>query len=420
VSGSAPATALAGALDGVRVVELASEHGAFAGKILADLGAEVIVVEPAGGHPSRYFEPFVDDAPDPERSLWWWHYNTGKLGVTLDLDEAAGAGRFRALVATSDMVLEGETPGRLEELGLDYEDFAVQRPKLVWVSITPFGRVGPRAREPATDLTILAGAGPAWSCGYDDHLLPPVRPGGNQGYHTASIWAVDGAMVALYASQTLGIGQHVDVSMHAASNVTTEAATYEWLVAQATVERQTFRHAAVRPTPPRLITAGDGGYVIVAPPRHEAEFRALVTWTVELDMTEHMDEFFFVEMGVERGGIVVSDVESDPIVAAIYQAGNDCLRLLASQLPAKDFFVGAQRRGLPVGMLFAPEDVMEDDHYKQRGFPVEIFHEDLGRSFLYPGAPYQAGASPWRTRRRAPHVGEHTQAVFGPLDAQSQ
>jgi crotonobetainyl-CoA:carnitine CoA-transferase CaiB-like acyl-CoA transferase len=113
-------------------------------------------------------------------------------------------------------------------------------------------------------------------------------------------------------------------------------------------------------------------------------------------------------------------VETDPIVAAIYQAGNDCLRLVASQLPAKDFFVSAQKRGLPAGMLFAPEDVMEDQHYKEHGFPVEIFHEDLDRSFLYPGAPFVAGASPWRTRRRAPHLGEHTEMVFGPLEAQPQ
>jgi crotonobetainyl-CoA:carnitine CoA-transferase CaiB-like acyl-CoA transferase len=239
-----------------------------------------------------------------------------------------------------------------------------------------------------------------------------VRPGGNQGYNTACIWAVEATMAAVYASQTLGVGQLVDVSMHAASNVSTEAATYEWLVARATVERQTFRHAAVRPTPPRLIVAGDGGYVIVAPPRYTAEFRALAEWTVELGIAEEVDEFFFVEMGVERGGILLSEVDHDPIVAAIYQAGNDCLRALAARLPAKEFFVNAQRRGLPVGMLFAPEDVMEDEHFIERGFPVEIYHEDFDQSFRYPGAPFHSTASPWRTRWRAPHVGEHTETVL--------
>ena len=128
----------------MRVVELASEHGAFAGKILADLGAEVIVVEPPGGHASRRFEPFLDDVAGPERSLWWWYYNTGKLSVVLDLDHPVGADLFGSLVATSDIVLEGEAPGRLAELRLDYEGRA-RAPQLVWVSITPFGRANPRA-----------------------------------------------------------------------------------------------------------------------------------------------------------------------------------------------------------------------------------------------------------------------------------
>ena len=191
------------------------------------------------------------------------------------------------------------------------------------MSITPFGRSNPRAREPVTDLTLQAGAGPAWSCGYDDHRLPPVRPGGNQGFHTASLWAVEAAMVAFYARQTHGFGQHVDVSMYAACNVTTEAATYEWLVAQATVQRQTFRHAAVRETPPRLMRSADGGSVIGALPRRASEFRALSEWLVELGLVDQFEEFFFLEMGVERGRRPRSPRSRRiPEAAAIYQAGD--------------------------------------------------------------------------------------------------
>ncbi len=324
-----------GPLQGVRVVELASEHGALAGKILADLGAEVLVVEPPGGHPSRQFEPFYDDVPGPERSLWWWFYNTGKQSVVLDLDRPDRATLFRSLVQSSDLVLEGEPPGRLGDVGLDYEAFAGDQRTLVWVSITPFGRSSPRSREPITDLTLQAGAGPAWSCGYDDHRLPPVRPGGNQGYHTASLWAVEAAMVALYVQETQGLGQLVDVSMHAACNVTTEAATYEWLVAQATVQRYTFRHAAVRLTPPRLMTAADGRTVIGALPRRASEFRALSEWLVELGLVDQFAEFFFLELGVERGGVQIPEVAADPEAAAIYQAGSDALRFVAEHLPRR-------------------------------------------------------------------------------------
>ncbi|HXY95240.1 MAG TPA: CoA transferase [Acidimicrobiia bacterium] len=409
----------AGPLDGVRVVELASEHAAFAGKVLADLGAEVIVVEAPDGHATRWFEPFADDVPGAENSLWWWFYNAGKSSVAIDLDDASGVSRFRALVASSDVVLEGEAPGHLADRGLDYGDFEPVRPDLVWVSVTPFGRANPRAHEPATDLTVAANAGPAWSCGYDDHALPPVRPGGNQAYHTVCLWAVMGAMAALYARDTLGIGQHVDVSMHAASNVTTEAATYEWLVAHATVERQTFRHAAVRRTPDRIITAADGRHAIGALPRLTAEFRALADWLVELGLRDEFDEYFFLELGVERGGILLNEVDRDPLVAAIYRAGYDALRAVAAHLTAKEFFVGAQRRGLPAGVLMAPEDVIEDEHFVARGFPVEVHHDDRNRSFVYPGAPYHAPAAPWRVRGRAPHVGEHTAAVLDALGTES-
>lgn len=402
----------AGALAGTRVVEIASEHAALAGKILADLGAEVIVVEPVGGHASRMFGPFVDDVPDPDRCLWWWHYNTGKLSVILDLEDDGDAARFRALATSADVVLEGESPGWLHGRGLDYVDLQLAHPWLVWVSVTPFGRATARSHEPATDLTIAAGAGPAWSCGYDDHTLPPVRPGGNQTYHTAALWAAMGAITALYVRETQGIGQLVDVSMYAASNVTTEAATYEWLVAQATVQRQTFRHAAVRATPPRVMDAADGGSIIAAIPRSAAEFSALLAWIGELGIGDQMDELFFLEMGVARGGVQLTEISSDVEAAAIYQAGADGLRLVAAHLPAREFFVSAQHRGIAAGVVYAPEDVMEDPHFAARGFPVGVWHEDLGRTVLFPGAPFRASGTPWRVRGRAPRTGEHQQQVL--------
>lgn len=185
---SAPARQ--GPLAGVRVVELAGELSAYAGKVMADLGADVIVVEPPHGHVTRAYGPFADDVADPEGSLWWWWYNTSKRGVTADLTTAEGCERFRSLCADADIVLESERPGLLASYGVDHTDVRVGHPRLVWVSVTPFGRSGPRRDEPATDLTLLAGGGPVWSCGYDDHGLPPVRGGGNQGFQTASMFAV--------------------------------------------------------------------------------------------------------------------------------------------------------------------------------------------------------------------------------------
>ncbi len=226
-----------GPLTGVRVVEIDHVNVAFAGKLLADLGAEVTVVEPPGGSPQRWFEPFVGDEPGPERSLWWWHYHTSKHSVVADLDADAGA--LRALVGSADVLVVGDPHALPPDLGWEARHAADAR--LVMVSISPFGAHSARRDEPVTDLTLLAGGGPVWSCGYDDHSLPPVRGGGNQSLHIAGHWAAMSALVALLAREETGSGQFIDVSMHAAANVTTEMASYGWLAAQVEMQRQTGR-----------------------------------------------------------------------------------------------------------------------------------------------------------------------------------
>ena len=225
------------ALKGFRVLELANERIAFAGKLLADMGADVILIEPKGGDPSRAYPPFLDNEPGDDRSLYWWHYHTSKRGITLDLDDPADAERFRKLIETSDLLLEAEPTTRLADLCLDYEDLKAIRPDLIHVAMTRYGRNEPRSDLPATDLTIMAAGGPPWSCGYDDHSLPPVRGSGNQGYHTGCHFAVMSALTALLHRGVTGTGQFIDVSMHAACNVTTEAASYSWLVAESKIGR---------------------------------------------------------------------------------------------------------------------------------------------------------------------------------------
>jgi len=237
-----------GPLDGLKVIELSHEHVAFAGKLLGDMGATVTVVEPPGGSVQRTYGPFLDDEPGRERSLWWWHYNTSKRSVVADL--TADADRLRALITDVDVLISGEAPGVLESVGLDWATLSAANPRLVMVRITPFGAASPRSAEPVTDLTLLAEGGPVWSCGYDDHTLPPIRGGGNQSFHTAGNWAVMSLLVALLAREETGHGQHIDVSMCAAANVTTEMATYGWLLAGAEMQRQTGRHAAPVFTPP--------------------------------------------------------------------------------------------------------------------------------------------------------------------------
>jgi crotonobetainyl-CoA:carnitine CoA-transferase CaiB-like acyl-CoA transferase len=406
------------ALEGIRVLELAGEPIAFAGKLLADMGADVILIEPPHGDPSRNYPPYLDDKSGPDRSLYWWHYHTSKRGIVLDLDSEDARNNFRRLVATADVLLESEPPQRLASLGLDYPDLKQLRGDLIHVAMTPFGRNDSKSELPATDLTVLAGSGPVWSCGYDDHSLPPVRGLGNQGYNTGCHFAVMSTLTALLHRFASGRGQFVDVSLHAAANVTTEAASYAWLVKGATVQRQTGRHAAVQSTGETQVLCADGRHANTGvPPRTPKEFAAMLGWIRDLGLEQQFPEAVFLEMGANwEGPFDLSRLGSDDTITAIFSAGRDALKLIAGKVPAYEFFVGCQRAGLPAGIVYAPEEAFEDEHFRARGLQAEVVHEDLGRTFRYPGAPYQLPASPWRISRRAPKLGEHTDEVLREID----
>ncbi len=406
----------AGPLAGLRVIELNSERSAFAGKLMADMGADVITVEPPDGDPTRRFAPFAGDVPDPERSLWFWHYNTNKRGITLDLGTEHGRDVVRRLVAPADFFLEGEPPGRLAALDLDWPDLAPANPRLIMVSITPFGRSGPRADEQATDLTLLAGGGPAWSCGYDDHSLPPVRGGGNQGYQTGCHFAVMSALVALVHRQRTGRGQHIDVNMHAASNVTTEAGSYHWLVARETVQRQTGRHAAVSPSMTSQVWCKDGRQVNSGlPPRTPAQFRAIHDWMKNLGLLDQFPDLAIFELAMEGEPFSFWQIAQDELVRAKFTAARNAVNFLAERMTAYEFFTGGQQRGFQFSIIYAPEEAIEDPHVSARGFPVEVAHPEVGRSYRYPGAPYRFARTPWAIRRRAPLLGEDNAEVFAEL-----
>ncbi len=405
-------------LEEIRVVELAGEPIAYAGKLLADMGADVILVEPPVGDASRLFPPFLDDVRDPERSLHFWHYHTSKRGVVCDLDDPRQRDRLLKLIDTADVLLEAEQPGRLMDLGMDYDVLSLTNPGLVHVAVTPYGRHEAASQLPATDLTLMAAGGPPWSCGYDDHSLPPVRGWGKQAFHTGSHFAVMSALTALLHRGAGGPGQFVDVSITAALNVTTEAASYTWLVNGGTVQRQTGRHAATRSTGETQMRCADGRWVNTGvPPRFPVEFGRLLAWLERLGLKEEFPEAVFLEMGANwEGPFDLSLIGSDETITAIFSSGREGLQLIASRISAYEFFIGCQDAGLAVGVIYSPEEVFEDPHFVARGYPTEVRHDDLDRSFRYPGAPYRFTRTPWAISRRAPKLGEHTDEVFGALD----
>src|SRR6516164_2072052 len=151
---------MAGLLGAYRMLDLTNERGLLCGQILGDLGADVVKVEPPGGSAARGIGPFYEDRPHPDRSLFWWSFNRNKRGITLDLERAEGGALLRRLVERADVFIESEMPGTLARCGLGYDDLAKLNPRLIYVSITPFGQTGPKATWADADVVILAAGGP--------------------------------------------------------------------------------------------------------------------------------------------------------------------------------------------------------------------------------------------------------------------
>ncbi|MBI4336670.1 MAG: CoA transferase [Chloroflexi bacterium] len=393
------------ALEDLAVLDLTDEKGQLMGKLLADMGAYVVKVEPPGGDPARRTGPFAGDGEGRERSLYWWQFNTSKRSVTLDITRQEGQKLLQRLANRADILLESFQPGYLDSLGLGYEALSALNPRLVYTSLTGFGQTGPYRDFLTSDVVALAMGGTMASCGYDDVTdAPPIAPRGYHGYSIGCHWGLIGTLVALHHRDQTGRGQRVDASVHEAVSCTTEAAMPWYFYQRKVPMRQTGRHHAVRPTPKNQLPAADGKFIMAwAVPRTPRHWESLIGWLAqhgeerELVENPHIREVF---LSAERG----APEEVHRVWAAI-------ARMIA-KLPSDEVFHEAQKRGYPWGIVRPPEEVLADPHFQERGFFVPVEHPEDGRAYLYPRAPYVFSQTPWRIRRRAPHVGEDNREVY--------
>jgi crotonobetainyl-CoA:carnitine CoA-transferase CaiB-like acyl-CoA transferase len=394
---------LPGPLAGRRVLELADEKGQFCGKLLADLGADVVKIEPPGGEPCRHIGPFLYDIPHPERSLSFWYYNTSKRGITLDLETAAGSRLFGRLAAASDVILETFRPGFLASLGLDYTTLHQENPRLIMCALTPFGQTGPWRDYLSSDLLHMAAGGEMASSGYDEADVPnapPIAPGGGNAWHMGSHFAYMAIMAALVHRTVSGQGQYIDASIHEACALTTEAAIANYVYRGEVVRRQTGRHHAAGPTPRTQFRAKDGTYVcaLVAGRLNPRYVRELADLLDSYGMAGDLKDVKYQDPAViaENTSHIIDDLVADFIAS----------------LPAEEVYHAAQQRGFTWGAVRAPEQLLDDPHLHDRGFWKEVEHPELGRSFVYPGEAAIYNGSPWRISRRAPLIGEHNTEIF--------
>src|SRR5262245_16829198 len=273
------------ALAGIRVIDLATSRAELAGRVLADLGAEVIKVEPPGGCEARTLPPFANDSAGG--SLYWASVGLGKRSVVLDLERADDVATLKALIGGADVVVESFDPGVMDRYGVGFATMAARTPGLVYASVTPFGQTGPAAATPAVDLTMEAGGGLVGMQGDGDR--PPLAIGLPQASFHAGVQAAADILIALYERNRSGLGQHLDVSMQAAIVWTLMNATgYPANTGGNPPGSSEFRNDP-RPTlvpgmrAPRITPCKDG-YVIIGtyqPGIGERTFDSMIRWLID-------------------------------------------------------------------------------------------------------------------------------------------
>ena len=195
-----------------RILDLTNEEGTLCTKLLADLGADVVKIEPPSGDKTRAKGPFSGDDPHLEKSLYFLYYNTNKRSITLNLSHQEGRAIFKDLIEKADVLVETFPPGYLDKLGLGYDNLSSLNPRLVMVSITPFGQTGPWSGYKSSDLIVMAASGYMQVTG--EHDEPPDRPGDEQSHFAPCLYAATGILAALFwRDSASGKGHYFDVSM---------------------------------------------------------------------------------------------------------------------------------------------------------------------------------------------------------------
>ncbi len=376
------------ALSGVKVLEYCNfVSGPYCGKLIADLGAEVVKVEePGTGDEARRRGPFPDDMPDSEQSGLFLYLNTNKLGVTLNLESTAGKKVFAELVKNTDILIEDTAPGTMEGLGLGYDTLKTVNPSLIMTSITPYGQTGPYRGYKAHHLNIYHSSGQA-QFSYtmsSDSGLPPIKGGGFLGDYDAGLSGAVATLAALFKRIISGTGQHIDISRQEALISLDRIDIGSFTNDTSMVERRRGMLGGLMP-------CKDGYVVVLAPQQHQWEAMMNMMGNPEWSKGEKCkDEFTRNENAAELQTLIKQWI---------------------LQRPKDEIYHLGQSYGCPAAPVNSTADVLSSPQMKERGFFADITHPQAGR-LTYPSASYKLSETPWQANRAAPLLGEHNQEIY--------
>ncbi|MFH1484616.1 MAG: CoA transferase [Chloroflexota bacterium] len=379
------------ALAGLKVLEYGEGVSApFCGKLMADLGAEVIKIEkPLVGDESRQHGPFPKDVPHPERSGLFIYLNTSKLGITLDTEVATGRKLFKELARGADVLIENSPPKAMKKLGLDYKALKAINPKLVMTSLTPFGHTGPCSSWKGYGINSAALGAMCAATGSPgrEPLALPLDQSGFQ----AAIGGAIATMLAVLARETMGRGQHVDVGeadMWATFHCGLAILPY---IHEGRIRRRSGHRVLHQGYPDTTLQCKDGYITLDAP--QGRQFKNMIEMMGNPEWSQH-------PMWKDR--LSVTNEHSDEADA-----------MLAPWLmehTKQEIFDLSRKHRVPTGPIKTIEEIMNEEHLKVRNFWAELKRTEVGK-LTYPGAPYHFSKTPWRISP-APLLGEHNEEVY--------
>ena len=381
-----------------RVLDLSDEKGLFCGKLMGDMGADVVKIERPGGDSARHIGPFYHDEVDPEKSLYWFATNTSKRGITLDIEKPRGLDIFKRLVKTADFVVETFPPGYMDKLGLGYSDLEKLNTRIIMVSITPFGQAGPYKDFKGPDMVMWAmGAGP-FMRSFDSADRPPFRVSHHpQSYLHAGTEAVVGALTALYYRGTTGEGQHVDVSIQDCMNW---HPTGDWDLNK----RVGKRGQSLIPVHVTHIWPCKDGYVMwryTGGPMARRHSIPLVDWMTKEGMADDwLKNFDWDNFSHYTTTQEIIDCMEEQTV-----------RFFMTHTKV-ELMTGAVEYRIMLYPISSAVDLLESPQLTARGFWTEVEHPELGAKITYPGKWANNSETPPAISRRAPLIGEHNREIY--------
>ena len=374
-------------LSGLKVLDLTwYAAGPYATRLMAGLGAEVVKIErPGSGDPARRLGPFPDDLPHQEKSALHLYLNSGKKGVTLNLKSASGREIVRLLAANSDIVIESFSPRVMPDLGFDYESLSAAKSDLVMTSISNFGQTGPYRDYRAAELNLYAFGGVMYITGEPDR--EPLQMAARLAEYGAGQNAFVATLSALWHKENTGEGQHVDVAISEHIATILENALSMYSYTGSNFQRSGNRgygRAAWGPYP-----CQDGWVGVIAGPDHK--------WSA---MAELMEDPRLADPRFDtRSGRAEHADELDVLMLP-----------WLSRHTKRDIFEKAQHLGLAFSFVATPEDILEMDHLRERGFFTTVEHPEAG-PLEYPTGPYKIDGKSWDISP-APTLGQHNREIY--------